>query len=37
MVMTTLISMGFIKKKFNMSQDFDIFNDNIRQVCLYIY
>lgn len=25
------------KNKFNMSQDFDIFNDNIRQVCLYFY
>lgn len=31
--MTTLISMEFYKKKKNMSQAFDIFNDNIRQVC----
>lgn len=34
--MTTLISMEFYKKK-NVNQAFDIFNDNIRQVCLYIY
>lgn len=31
--MTTLISMEFYKKKKNMSQAFDIFNDNLRQVC----